>query len=124
SPPAGPRLAAGCAPVDNTAHYVALRRRLPMVPGRLLSTRYRHRTLIGMAGAAAAAPALAACGKRTPTRAPGASTQKPVALGPDQTYNCTPGQEPWRTAGPPRRGGTLVKATLDWASLDPTVPGG
>jgi peptide/nickel transport system substrate-binding protein len=94
------------------------------MPSRFLAARVRRRSLIRMTGLAAAVPALAACGKRTPTRSGAASAAKVVALGPDQSYNCTPGQEPWRTAGPPKRGGTLVKATLDWSSLDPTQPGG
>ena len=97
--------------------------------GRYLSVRLGRRKVMRLAGIAATLPAIAACGQRTPTRSgssAGAAVggQKEVALGPDQTYDCTPGKEAWRSPGPPRRGGTLVKASLDFSHLDPTTPGG
>ncbi|HTE83101.1 MAG TPA: ABC transporter substrate-binding protein [Dehalococcoidia bacterium] len=90
--------------------------------------RLRRRSVLKIAGAGAALPLLAACGTRTPTRGSAGSgapaAPKDLAVGPDQAYDCTPGKEAWRSPGPPKRGGTLVKASLDFSHLDPTTPGG
>lgn len=94
---------------------------------RYNTARFGRRSLMSITAAAASLPIIAACGRRTPTRSAssrGARAPAEVALGPNQAYNCTPGQEAWRSAGPAKRGGTLVKATLDFSHLDPTAPGG
>lgn len=96
---------------------------------RRLSSRVNRRGLLKVAGAAASLPFAAACARRVApsTGSTGSKTtpaEKDLALGPDQAYDCTPGKEAWRAPGPPKRGGTLAKASLDFSHLDPTTPGG
>ncbi len=66
---------------------------------------------------------LAACGPAAV--APGGADQPPQAkvTGPEEGINCEPGKEPWRAQGPPKRGGTLVRAIPAFDHLDASAPG-
>jgi peptide/nickel transport system substrate-binding protein len=66
-----------------------------------------------------AAPAQVAA--PTPALVPGAPG---VVLGPfGEPHQCETGKEEWRVAGPPKRGGTLVRPLLAAEHLDPTKSG-
>ena len=42
---------------------------------------------------------------------------------PEDPTRCDLGKEQWRTAGTPKRGGTLVKANAGFTHMDPSAPG-
>lgn len=57
---------------------------------------------------------------------PGPAVTPPAEISASEksrSAQCEPGTEEWRTPGPPKRGGTLVKAENEFEHLDPTRTG-
>ena len=68
---------------------------------------------------------LAACGTSggAPPVPPAVSEAQSKPSAPQQQVQCEAGKEAWRAQGAPKRGGTLVRASLPFDNFDITKPG-
>jgi peptide/nickel transport system substrate-binding protein len=88
----------------------------------------RSLNVMVMVGCTAAATLLAACSAGAPSAAKPQAKAEPTAQAGSvkaatQADQCEPGKEHWRSPGPPKRGGTLIRpASIEF--FDPTRPTG